>query len=76
MKKSKFLTLNERDIIKGFIVAIVTAWLTTLYNLLNTWVALGNEQWKAVLIAWVCWGIAYILKNLTENSAWEFGKEI
>ena len=71
MKKSKFLKLNEYDLIKWFIVAIVTAWLTTLYNLLNTWIALGNEQWKAVLIAGICWWLAYILKNLTENSQGE-----
>jgi hypothetical protein len=68
--KSKFLTLNERDLIKGFVMAILGAWLTALYNLLQTWSTLGKEQLIACAVAWVSAGLGYLIKNLFENSEW------
>jgi branched-subunit amino acid transport protein len=66
--KSNFLKLNWNDAIKGIVVAIVTALLTGLYQVIQSngvfdWVTL-----KPVLIASFGAGISYIVKNLLTNS--------
>lgn len=67
--KSNFLNINLKDLLKGFIVAVVMAILTAVYtaieagNLAFTW-----EFFKPVLITGLGAGIAYLLKNLFTNS--------
>lgn len=67
--KSNFLSLNLKDLIKGFVVAVSMAILTAVYtaieagNLAFTW-----EFFKPVLITGLGAGIAYLLKNLFTNS--------
>lgn len=68
MKKSKFLSLNAQDYLKGFLVAIGTALLTGLYDLLQTNAAFDWITLKPVVLASVAAGVAYLLKNLFTNS--------
>jgi predicted membrane channel-forming protein YqfA (hemolysin III family) len=65
---SQFIDINAMDVIKWFIVAVISASLTTLYNYLTTGAALWNEQRKFVLIAWVTAGLGYLIKNVFTNS--------
>jgi hypothetical protein len=66
--KSKFLTLSAIDFIKGLIVAIGTALLTGLYDLLQKGAAFDWPTLKPVVLASVAAGISYLLKNLLTNS--------
>lgn len=63
------------DAIKWFIVAIVSAWLTALYNLLQVGTLMGATEWKAVATAWVLAWLAYLIKNAFTNSVWELLKK-
>jgi hypothetical protein len=65
---SDYIDLNVVDIIKWFIVAILSASLTALYNFLTTWVVLWQEQWKFVLVTGVAAWIWYLIKNVFTNS--------
>lgn len=72
--KSKFLTLSTGDILKGLLVAIITALLTGFYELIQ---AGGDFAWmdlKPVVLATIGAGIAYLLKNLFSNSEGRFAK--
>jgi hypothetical protein len=74
--KSKFLTLDIKDIAKGLFIAFLTAVLTGILKILET----GSEfNWitiKPVIIAGACAAISYIIKNLLTNSDGElFTKE-
>ena len=67
--KSNFLTLNWKDILKGFVVAIVAALLTGVYEAIQ----LGGLEftwlfWKPVLITSLGAGVAYLIKNVFTNN--------
>lgn len=72
--KSSFFTLNWKDIVKGFITAVIAALLTAAYQAIQegtiafTWVF-----WQPILITSVGAGIAYLIKNLFTNSSDQFG---
>lgn len=74
--KSEFLNLNWKDLVKGFIVAMIGALLTTVVALLEagtiefTW-----AFWQPVVYTSVGAGIAYLLKNWLTNSKDEFIKK-
>lgn len=73
--KSKFLTLNIKDLIKGAILAFIVAVLTSALHLLES----GNIEWTWVywqptIIAGVIALIGYLLKNLITNSQDEMAK--
>lgn len=61
---SKFLTINWRDFLKGLVVAVLTAILSTLYNILSVG---GAVTFRSVLVPGVLAMIAYLLKNLVTN---------
>ena len=61
---SNFLTLDQKDIVKGFIVAILSASLTALYNLLTAGTTIDTAQLTSVAIAGVTAGLGYLIKNL------------
>lgn len=73
---SNFLNLNWKDVVKGFVVAVVMAILTGIYTGIQanqfpvTW-----EQWKVILITSLGAGIAYLLKNVLSNSNGEILKK-
>jgi len=61
----KFLTINEKDLIKGVIMAFVSSALTTLINILNTGVFPTDwKTWSMILTVGLTAGLTYLLKNL------------
>jgi hypothetical protein len=74
MKTSKFLTVNQADAVKGFIVAIITAGLTVLMTMLDGGVIPTDGEWKKIGIAALSAGIAYLIKNVLTNSNDKFVK--
>lgn len=62
IKTSKQGTLNWRDIFKGILIAFSTAALTVAEQALTTTPVVIS--WKAICLAGVAGGIAYLLKNL------------
>lgn len=66
--KSKFLTIDHRDFIKGLFVAFLTALLTGILKIFETNSSFDWPTFKPVLIAGVCAAISYLLKALVSNS--------
>ena len=72
---SNFLTLNWADLGKGFLVAVLGALLTGIYQALQaatiafTWVF-----WQPIVLTAAMAGIGYILKNFLTNSQDQFAK--
>ena len=62
---SNFLNLNVNDLLKGLIVAILTAIITGVYNALNTGVAIDI---KLTILSGLTAGLGYLLKNFFTNS--------
>jgi len=66
--KSKFFTLDWKDLSRGLLIAFLTAVLTGVINILDngavfTWVTL-----KPVVIAGISAALSYLLKCLATNS--------
>ena len=66
--KSKFLTLDRKDFLRGLLIAFLTAVISGTIDILDngavfTWLTL-----KPVLIAGVSGALAYLLKCLATNS--------
>jgi hypothetical protein len=66
--KSKFLTLDYRDILKGIFIAFMTSFLTGLVDMLQKGAVFDWPTIKPVLIAGACAAISYLLKNYMSNS--------
>lgn len=66
--KSKFLSLDLKDLLKGAIVAVVTALLTGLYELITAGGDLTWLNFKPVLLTSLAALISYLLKNMFTNS--------
>jgi hypothetical protein len=74
--KSKFLTIDTRDLITGLFIAFLTAFLTGILKIFETGSALNWLTIKPLLIAGLCAAISYIIKSLMSNSKDElFTKE-
>lgn len=67
---SKFLTLNVKDAIKGFVVAFFTAALTIIQQALTVGM---HMDWKAIASAGLAGGIGYILKQLLTDNQGKLG---
>lgn len=72
---SKFLQLNIRDLILGIIMALVTSVLAGIIKMLETGVDFNWINLKPVLIAGICAGLTYLLKNLVSNSKGELFRD-
>jgi hypothetical protein len=73
---SKFLNLNWKDVLKGFVVAVFMTILTSIYTGIQTnQFPVTREQWKVILITSLGAGIAYLLKNVLSNSDGEIFKK-
>jgi len=72
--KSKFLTLDAKDIVKAIILTFITALLSGIYQLLQTGTLLTGESLKPVLMTSIASVIGYLLKNVFTNSNDEFLK--
>jgi hypothetical protein len=70
--KSKFLTLDSRDFIKGLIVVTICTFITGIYQLIANG---GTINWltiKPVVIAALGSAVSYLTKNLLTNSKGDF----
>ena len=67
---SKFLNLNIQDLSKGLIITMLTSVLTIAYNTVSA--GSLTFDWKAIGLAALTSGLAYLMKNLLTNSEGEF----
>jgi hypothetical protein len=70
--KSKFLTLNLNDAVKGLIVLVITSLLTGLVELLKGGAALNWVTIKPIIVTAVISAAGYIIKNWLTNSQGQF----
>lgn len=68
MKRSRFLTINWRDFLKGLLLSVISAVITLIYNAIQSGVTLDAAFFKQVGIVAVTTLLAYLAKNLFENS--------
>jgi len=66
--KSKFLTLDWKDFLRGLLIAFLTAVITGLINILDTGSVFTWVTMRPVLIAGISAALSYLLKCLATNS--------
>lgn len=73
--KNKLFSLTSSDVVKGFIMAVLTVVVTALYNSLQSGsLPIEWAFWKTQLMLGLGAGVAYLLKNLFTNSNDQFLK--
>jgi drug/metabolite transporter (DMT)-like permease len=72
--KSKFLQLNFRDFLYGFLMAFLGALVTGVYQLLQAGLKLDWPHFAPVLLAGASAMLAYLIKNFFQNSDGELLK--
>lgn len=70
---STLFTLDNKDFIKGLLVAILSSVITILYNTIQS--GSLTFDWKAIGTMALTSALGYILKNLLTNSTGEFLKK-
>jgi hypothetical protein len=70
---STLFTLDNKDLIKGLLVAVLSSVITILYNTIQT--GSLTFDWKAIGTMALTSALGYILKNLLTNSTGEFLKK-
>ena len=65
---SDFFRLNTRDLVKGLVVAVISAALGGVYNVMVVGGAITVAVLKTSGMVGVASGISYLLKNLVTNS--------
>ena len=75
MKRSNFLTLNWRDFFKGLFMAILSSVITFIYQVVQTGATFDAEFLKAAGVVAVTTLLAYLSKNLFENSSGDLSTE-
>ena len=71
---SNFLNLNLDDLIKGFVVAFLSAALTGLVTILDNGALPTLTELKSAAIVGLTAGLSYLLKNLLTNSKGQIAK--
>ena len=66
--KSKFLSLDLKDFLRGILIAFLTATITGIITMLDTGAAFNWITIKPLLIAGVSAALSYLLKCLMTNS--------
>jgi hypothetical protein len=66
--KADFLSIGWKDILKGLVMAFLSAILTGIYQLLQTGAIFNWPTLKPVLLVGVTAMVAYIIKNFFTNS--------
>jgi len=66
--KSKFLTLDWKDLSRGLLIAFLAAILTGIINILDTGAVFAWITIKPVLISGISAALSYLLKCLATNS--------
>ena len=72
---SNFLNLNFDDLVKGFVVAFLSAALTGIVTTLDPGVLPTLAELKSAGIVGLTAGLSYLLKNLLTNSQGEILKK-
>lgn len=67
-KSAPILSINGKDLLKGFVVSVLTVVVTGLVATMETGELPTWPKLKALLITGLCAGGAYLLKNLFTNS--------
>jgi len=68
MKNASFLKINIRDLVKGFLVAVLTVVVSGLSTALNEGHLPTETELKSLALIGLSAGGAYLLKNLFTNS--------
>lgn len=70
MKASSFLNLNLKDLVKGFILAV----LTSVVAIISTTIEAGSLtfNWPLIGKTALLAGLGYLVKNALSNSKGEF----
>jgi hypothetical protein len=66
--KSKFMTIDTRDLLHGLFIAFVTTILAGIIEMLQTGATFDWPTLKPVLIAGISAALSYLLKSLLSNS--------
>ena len=74
MNNSKFFSLHLGDLVKGALVAFLSAALAALIQVLEAGALPDVAQLKSSLLAGAVAGLAYLCKNLITNSQGEIAK--
>ncbi len=73
--KSSFLNLNTQDLVKGFVVAFLSAALTGVITTLDSNTLPTLAELRQAGIVGLTAGLSYLLKNLLTNSQDELMKK-
>ena len=61
MKQSEFLSIGTRDILRGFVMAVLTPIFVIVQQSLEAGILTFN--WRAIAMAGIAGALAYITKN-------------
>jgi hypothetical protein len=75
MEKSKLLKLDGKDFLRGLLLAVGSACVMGLNQLLTTGAGFTRENIGAVVTAGISAGLLYLSKNLFTNSEDKFLKK-
>jgi hypothetical protein len=64
---SKFWTLSTRDWLNGLIMAVGSAVLTAVIQLLQTGTSFGTNELKSIALVAIVTGLTYISKKLATD---------
>jgi VIT1/CCC1 family predicted Fe2+/Mn2+ transporter len=73
--KSKFLNLDIKDAINGFVIAFLSAALTGLVATLDSGALPSVAELKSAGVIGLTAGLSYLLKNVLSNSKGDFLKK-
>ena len=69
------MNLNWRDFLKGLLLAILSAVITFVYGVVQSGTSFDGEFFKAAGVVAVTTLLAYLSKNLFENSSGDLKTE-
>jgi len=74
---SKIWKLGQNDFVKGLVLAVIVAILTTLLQLINkNGLAITVAEWQLVATAAITSGLGYLLKNLATDENNKLGGKL
>jgi hypothetical protein len=68
MERSSFLKLNWRDLLKGLLLAVLSAVVTFVYEVVQAGTSFDKEFLIRAGTVALATALAYLLKNLFENN--------
>jgi hypothetical protein len=75
MERSSFLKLNWRDLLKGLLLAVLSAVVTFVYEVVQAGTSFDKEFLIRAGTVALATALAYLLKNLFENNDGELVKK-